>query len=124
MQKITGPKRLYYATLYSWKGVSAAYSNEPAFRYEISAGLLLVPASFLLAETPIQWGLLMLGYLAVIIMELLNTAIEAVVDRAGREFNEMAGLAKDLGSACVFFAIVLCIILWGAVALENGLFIL
>jgi diacylglycerol kinase (ATP) len=117
--KITGFKRFYYASVYSWQGVRAAYCNEPAFRYEAWAGAVLIPASFWVAATPLQWAALMAVYLLILTMELLNTAIEAVVDRAGMEYNPMAGLAKDLGSAAVTVTILICTLVWGATFIQN-----
>jgi len=119
-QKTTGFKRFYYASRYSWQGLKAAYSNEPAFRYEVWAGIGLVPASFLVAMTATQWALLISAYLLILVMELLNTAIEAVVDRAGMEYNPMAGLAKDLGSAAVTVSITICTIIWLAIMVDNS----
>jgi len=118
-RKMTGLKRFYHASVYSWQGLTAAYRNEPAFRYELWGGLLLVPASFLLAASPVQWALLISVYLLVLLVELLNTAVEAVVDRIGDEYHDLAGLAKDLGSAAVSIALVICTLTWGAVLIEN-----
>lgn len=117
--KVTGFKRFYYASVYSWQGVRAAYCNEPAFRYEAWTGAVLIPASFWVAATPLQWAALMAVYLLILTMELLNTAIEAVVDRAGMEYNPMAGLAKDLGSAAVTMTIFICTLVWGATFIQN-----
>ncbi len=117
--KATGPKRFYYATRYSIKGIRAAYASEPAFRYEIWAAVALLPAAFWLAESGLQLGLLISSLLLVLIFELLNTAIEAVVDRAGTEFHALAGLAKDLGSAAVLFALIITLLLWGGIVWDN-----
>lgn len=117
--KATGPKRFYYATRYSIKGIKAAYVTEPAFRYEIWAAVVLLPGAFWLAESGLQLGLLISSLLLVLIMELLNTAIEAVVDRTGTEFNTLAGFAKDLGSAAVLFSLVITLLLWGGIAWDN-----
>ncbi|WP_417584904.1 diacylglycerol kinase [Nitrincola sp.] len=117
--KTTGLKRFYYATRYSIKGIKAAYVSEPAFRYEIWAAVVLLPGAFWLAESGLQLGLLISSLLLVLIFELLNTAIEAVVDRTGTEFNTLAGFAKDLGSAAVFFALMITLLLWGGVAWDN-----
>lgn len=121
LQKTTGFKRFYYASRYSWQGLCAAYRNEPAFRYEVWAGAVLLPASFQLATTPLQWALLVAGFLLVLATELINTAIEATVDRSGTEFNSMAGLAKDLGSAAVSVSILICALIWGALVVQNWL---
>ena len=117
--KVTGPKRFYYATRYSIKGIKAAYESEPAFRYEVWAASVMLPGAFWLAESGLQLGILISSLLLVLIFELLNTAIEAVVDRAGTEFNTLAGLAKDLGSAAVLLALIITLLLWGGVIWDN-----
>lgn len=118
-RKMTGLKRFYHASIYSWQGLRAAYCNEPAFRYEVWGGFVLIPASFLVASSPVQWALLVTVYMIVLLVELLNTAVEAVVDRIGNEYHDLAGLAKDLGSAAVSIALVICALTWGAVLIQN-----
>lgn len=117
--KTTGLARFYYATRYSIKGLRAAYRSEPAFRYELWAATLLLPLAFWLAQSGLQLGLLISSLLFVLIMELINTAIEAVVDRAGTEFHALAGLAKDLGSAAVLLALFITALIWGGIAWDN-----
>ena len=117
--KTTGLKRFYYATRYSIKGIRAAYANEPAFRYESWAALVMTPLAVMVAQSGLQLGLLIGSLLLVLIMELLNTAIEAIVDRAGTEFHPLAGLAKDLGSAAVLFALLITALIWGGILFDN-----
>lgn len=117
--KATGFARFYHATRYSIKGIRAAYVNEPAFRYESWAALAMLPAAFWVAQSGLQLGLLISTLLLVLIMELLNTAIEAVVDRAGTEFNILAGLAKDLGSATVLFSLLITALIWGGILFDR-----
>ncbi|GAA0683071.1 diacylglycerol kinase [Marinobacterium maritimum] len=117
--KTTGLARFYHATRYSIKGIRAAYRNEPAFRYESWAALAMLPGAFWIAQSGLQLGLLISTLLLVLIMELINTAIEAVVDRAGTEFNTLAGLAKDLGSAAVLFALFITALVWGGILYDN-----
>lgn len=119
--KNTGFKRFYHATIYSWQGLKAAYRQEPAFRYEAWGSAVLIPLSFFVAETPLQLAALICTCLLVLAFELVNSAIEAVVDRAGTEFHELAGLAKDLGSAVVMVALVMGALIWGAVLWTNYL---
>lgn len=119
--KNTGFKRFYHATIYSWQGLKAAYRQEPAFRYETWGSAVLIPLSFFVAETPLQLAALICTCLLVLAFELVNSAIEAVVDRAGTEFHELAGLAKDLGSAVVMVALVMGALIWGAVLWTNYL---
>ena len=117
--KNTGFKRFYYATIYSWQGLKAAYRQEPAFRYEVWGSAVLIPLSFFVAQGPLQLAALISTCLLVIAFELVNTAIEAVVDRAGTEYHELAGLAKDLGSAVVLVSLLMGALIWGAVIWQN-----
>lgn len=117
--KSTGLARFYHATRYSIKGIRAAYASEPAFRYEVWIAAPMMPLAFLVAETGLQLGLLIAAVLLVLMMELLNTAIEAIVDRAGTEFHQLAGLAKDLGSATVFLSLLVTAVVWGGVIWDN-----
>ncbi len=118
--KKTGLTRFYYATKYSLQGIRAAYREEPAFRYESAAMLVLVPAAFWLAESGLQLALLLACGLLVLAFEIINSAIEAVVDRWGPEYHELAGRAKDMGSAAVFIMIILTVTVWGCVLYDNG----
>jgi len=117
--KARGIARFYHATRYTIKGIRAAYSGEPAFRYEVWAAAVLAPLAFRVAQSGLQLSLLLSSLLLVLIMELINTAIEAVVDRAGTEFNTLAGLAKDLGSAAVFMALIIALLIWGGILWDN-----
>ncbi|MFC6668880.1 diacylglycerol kinase [Marinobacterium aestuariivivens] len=118
-EKVTGLARFYYATCYSFKGMRAAFVHEPAFRYEIYASLLLLPASFWVASSAMGLAMLMSSCLLVLMAELVNSAIEAVVDRAGLEVNELAGRAKDLGSAAVFVTLLIAGLVWSAALWEK-----
>ncbi len=118
-EKVVGLARFYYATCYSMKGIRAAFVHEPAFRYEIYAAALLIPLSFWLAQTGLQLALLISSCLLVLMAEVINSAIEAVVDRAGLEMHELAGRAKDMGSAAVFFTLIIVLLIWGAVLWDN-----
>jgi diacylglycerol kinase (ATP) len=111
-----GIKRIVWATYYSYKGIIAAYRNEAAFRQELTVMLFLLPVAFWLGETAVQHILLIAPCLLVIIVELLNSAIEAIVDRIGPEMHELSGRAKDMGSAAVLFSLALVILSWGLIA--------
>jgi diacylglycerol kinase (ATP) len=111
----TGIKRIINATGYSWAGLKAAFTNEAAFRQELLLCLLLCPAAFWLGQTAIERALMIGSLLVVLIVELLNSAIEAVVDRIGAEQHELSGRAKDIGSAAVFVSLVNVTIIWGLV---------
>jgi diacylglycerol kinase (ATP) len=105
-------KRLVNATRYSLMGLRAAFRHEEAFRLEVLVLLFVVPAGLWMGKTCVQRALLIGSWCVVLVVELLNSAIEALVDRAGLERNELAGRAKDMGSAAVFCAIVLAAAVW------------
>ncbi len=107
--------RLISATKNSLAGLNATWQNEAAFRLEILAGLILIPATFWLAETTLEWLLLIGSYFLVLITELLNSAVEAVVDRIGLEHHELSGRAKDIGSAAVFLSLINLLVVWGII---------
>ncbi len=109
------------AAKYSAKGLRAAWRHESAFRLECLIGLLLLPCALLLAETPVQIALLIGVCVLVLIVELLNSALEATVDRMGEEHNELAGRAKDMGSAAVALSLALVWLVWGMVAAQRFL---
>lgn len=102
---------------YSMQGLKAAWQYEEAFRLELLALLLMLPAALWLGNSGIERALLVGSLLLVLIVELINSAIEAVVDRVGVEHHTLAGRAKDIGSAAVFLALmnvlaVWCLLLW------------
>lgn len=105
-------QRVINATGYSVKGLKAAYINEAAFRQEIWCAIILFPLALILGDTHIEKILLIGTIFLVLITELLNSAVESVVDRIGSEFHELSGRAKDIGSAAVFMSMVLLAITW------------
>ena len=107
-----GAVRVAWALRYSLRGLGAALRTEAAFRQEAALALLLVPVALWLPATPTETALLIASVLAVLVVELLNTAIEAAVDRHSREFHVLAARAKDLGSAAVLLSLVLCASVW------------
>lgn len=108
----TGIKRIGIATVNSWKGLKAAWKFEAAFRENTALALVLLLASFWLAQTVVEWLILILPLFMLIISELLNSAVESTVDRIGPEFHELSGRAKDLGSAAVFMCHVVITTVW------------
>jgi diacylglycerol kinase (ATP) len=114
-----GIARLINACLYSMAGLKAAWKNEQAFRQEIYLSILVIPLAFLLGENQTKRCLLILAWLIVPLIELINSAIEAVVDRFGDEYHELSGRAKDLGSAAVLLSIFIALVIWGLVAFER-----
>lgn len=115
----TGLIRIYDATIYSLKGLQAAWRHEAAFRQELSLMLLMTPLAFLLGQTGTQTALLLMSCFVVIIVELLNSAVEAVVDRVGAELHELSGRAKDMGSAAVFLSLSQVVVVWSLVAWQR-----
>jgi len=116
-----GFKRILNAWGYSIKGLRAAWQHEAAFRQETLLAMVLLPLSFLVAGTGVQLAILLLCLFVVVITEMLNSAIEAVVDRIGDEHNELAGRAKDMGSAAVFLALAMTVIVWISVLFDRFL---
>ena len=111
--------RIIKAAGYSAKGFRAAWKYESAFRQEVVLTATLIPLAFLLGRNPVEVGLLIASLLLVVIVELLNSGIEAVVDRIGDEPHQLSGRAKDLGSAAVFVALILTLVLWVSVAMDR-----
>lgn len=109
------PARLWRGTRYSLQGLAAAWRFQQAVRLELLACLVMIPAACLLGRTGTQRALLIGSWILVLIVELLNSAIETTVDRTGTEPDELAGRAKDLASAAVFVAILLAVAVWGLV---------
>ena len=104
--------RLLWATRYSIAGLQMAWRHEQAFRQELGVLVVLVPVAFWVGKNGVERAVLIGSWLLVLVVELLNTAIEAAVDRIGPERHELAGRAKDLGSAGVFCSIALAAIVW------------
>lgn len=104
--------RLINATRNSFRGLGAGWREQAALRYEFYVLILVVPAAWHLGESGVERGLLIGSYLLVMVIELLNSAVETVVDRIGREHHELSGRAKDLASAAVAAAIVNAAIVW------------
>lgn len=113
----TGLRRVLNAAGYSWAGLAAAFRHEDAFRQEAFLALLLVPLALYLGETGIERALLIGSLLLVLIVELLNSAVEAAVDRISLEHHELIKRAKDMGSAAVMLALVNVAAVWGLVLL-------
>ena len=116
-QGVTGPKRLLKAFGFSMEGLSAAFRNEAAFRQETYISIVLVPLGIYLGETGAERALLISVIFLVLITELINSGLEAVVDRFGGEHHELSGRAKDVGSAAVLIALINVLIVWGCVLL-------
>ncbi len=117
----TGWQHLVHSTRYSIKGLSAAFRNEAAFRQELGLCLVLVPLAWWVGQGPVEWILLVGSCLLVLIVELLNSAIESVVDRIGSERHELSGRAKDIGSAAVMLSLFIAGLTWGLLVWQKFL---
>jgi len=111
-----GWSRIWHATRYSANGLRAAFANEEAFRQELLIALVMTPAGLWLGRSAVERALLVGSLLLTLIVELLNSAVEAAIDRIGLERHELSGRAKDMGSAAVFLALVLTAAVWLLIA--------
>jgi diacylglycerol kinase (ATP) len=116
--KLVGLNRLLLAFVNSWKGFKGAFAAEAAFRQEVMLAIVLIPAGAWLGKTGVEKALLISSMLLVLIVELLNTGIETVVDRIGLERHVLSGLAKDVGSTAVLLSFVVLIVIWCLVLLS------
>lgn len=112
MQKNTGLKRIVLAMGYSLQGLKSTFKHEAAFRQEFLLAIILIPVACFLEVSQIERILLITPIVLVMIIEIINSAIEAVVDRVGIEHHQLAGRAKDMGSAAVFVALGLTAYIW------------
>jgi diacylglycerol kinase (ATP) len=110
--KPRGLTRVLRAFASSWYGLKGAYREEAAFRQELALAVIVIPLGLWLGHGPIERVLLVAPVFIILIVELLNSAIEATVDRIGLERHKLAGLAKDIGSAAVLMSFVLLFVVW------------
>ncbi|MGB0467675.1 MAG: diacylglycerol kinase [Pontibacterium sp.] len=108
----TGIKRIMKASQYSMKGLAFAWKSEAAFRQEVVLFILALVAAFALDVSTVERVLLILSVGMVIVVELLNSAVEACVDRIGPEYHKLSGAAKDIGSAAVLISLLLAGLTW------------
>lgn len=113
----TGIARIIAATGYSWLGLKAAWKHEAAFRQELMLALIGIPVAIYLAKTTAELLWLILPLFILVMAELVNSAIEAVVDRISDEHHELSGRAKDIGSAIVFVSLVFLATVWSVILL-------
>jgi len=113
-----GLKRIWNAFFHSLQGFRACYKTEEAFKQEILLALLFIPLGLYLGETSIERLLLCLSVLFVLLVELLNTAIERAIDRISFEKHELSKEAKDMGSAAVLLSILICVFSWVVILLR------
>lgn len=119
---VQGLARLWRATRYSLHGIRAAFADEAAFRQELALAALLIPVAVALAVfSPVTWtqcALLIAGVLVILLVELLNSAVESVVDRISDERHALSKRAKDTGSAAVLVSLVMCAVVWALVLVD------
>lgn len=118
-QNAKGLKRIINAFGYSMQGFSACFRHEEAFRQEVMASVVIIPLGIWLGHSGIERALLVGSWLIVLIVELLNSAVEANVDRVGLERHELSARAKDIASAAVFLSIVFAVVIWALVLLPR-----
>ncbi|MGN1394385.1 MAG: diacylglycerol kinase [Succinivibrionaceae bacterium] len=119
-----GFTRIVHATGYSIKGLKAGFKNEAAFRQETILALIMIICAIFVAKDKdgfnvVHYALLITGPFLVMTAEILNSAIESVVDRVGNEYHELSGRAKDMGSAAVFIMLVYTFVVWTLFILKN-----
>lgn len=115
------PARILKATRWSIQGFQAAWLHESSFRLEVCLFAVLAPLGWWLGDSAIERVLLVGSMLLVLAVELLNSCIEALIERYGAEFHPVAGRAKDMGSAAVFVMLVNVVLTWGAIVLPRFL---
>lgn len=116
-----GLRRILNACKFSWQGFVSTFKTEEAFRQECYLGFIIAPLSFVIADTVVEWILLVLTYLLVLLTEIINSSIEATVDRFGSERHQLSGKAKDAGSAAVSIAILIAMLTWGSLLVTKYL---
>ena len=119
MQKNTGIRRIRLAGVYAFNGIRAAFRHEAAFRQEILLAAVFLPVVFLLDVSRVERVILISVTVLVLIVELLNSAVEAVVDRVSAEHHLLSGRAKDMGSGAVMMALILWMYVWGDIVIAG-----
>lgn len=109
----TGLIRLWNALGYSRQGLTAAWQNEAAFRQEVVLALVAIPLAFVLGKNAVERALMIGSIILIMIVEILNSGLEAIVDKASPEKHELAKRAKDMGSAAVLLSLVNATAVWG-----------
>ena len=115
--KTTAIKKLLCACIYSAKGLKACYKSEFAFRLEVWLAIVLIPIVYFLGESEVERVFLIVPIFIVLIVEILNSAIEAVIDRISLARHELSGFAKDVASAAVLFSLIIFLVTWTIILL-------
>jgi diacylglycerol kinase (ATP) len=118
--KPTGIARVLRAFVYSFQGFRHAWREEAAFRQEVTLALIVIPGGLYLGRSGVERALLVCPMLLILLVEFLNSAVEAVVDRSGSERHPLAGMAKDMGSAAVMLSFVLLGTVWLLILSDHG----
>ena len=113
------PSRIFKATIWSMQGLKAAWLHESSFRLEVYLFVILAPVGWWLGHGPVERVLMIGSMMLVLSVELLNSSIEAVIERFGDEHHELAGRAKDMGSAAVFVVMMNVLLVWGAILVPR-----
>ena len=116
-----GLTRAFRAAINSWNGLIYAYKEESAFRQELALSMILIPLAIYLPVTPIEKILLIASVILVLVIELLNSSVEAAIDRISFEVHDLSKRAKDFGSAAVMLALLLCALTWIIILSEHYL---
>ncbi|MEX2322129.1 MAG: diacylglycerol kinase [Saccharospirillum sp.] len=116
-----GLQRWVNATRYSWQGLRSAVKHEEAFRQETIALIVGVPAALWIGTTVWQSALLIAALLLIMVVEMINSALEALVDRVSTDFHELSGRTKDMGSAAVLLTIFIAVLVWGTAIWQKWL---
>ena len=114
-----GPKQIYRALIWSMKGLKAAWTYEASFRLEVYLFIIFFPLGLWLGHGGVEKAILVGSLFLVLSAEILNSAIEVVVDKTTPEFHELAGRAKDMGSAAVFVLMINAILCWTLVLWQH-----
>ena len=109
----SGLRRLINATRYSAQGLRSAFRHEAAFRQETWVLLVGIPSAFWVGSDLWQTAVLISGLMLIMVVEMINSALESLVDRVGTDFHELSGRTKDMGSAAVLLSILVAVVLWG-----------
>lgn len=115
----TGLRRLWNALGYSRQGLLAAWQNEAAFRQEVMLAIVAIPLAFVLGKNAVERALMIGSIILIMIVEILNSGLEAIVDKASPEKHELAKRAKDMGSAAVLLSLVNAAAVWGCLLWPN-----
>ncbi|MEJ6652177.1 MAG: diacylglycerol kinase [OM182 bacterium] len=117
--KKKGLARIWAATVYSAEGLRACFRSEEAFRIESILSVFLIPLAFILGETALETTMLLFPIVLVLLVELLNSAIEAVVDRVSLDYHELSKKAKDIASGAVFVSLMTFLLIWSILLFDR-----